>query len=920
MRKRVIIIISSLLYALSGMAQNETKRWYFGRNVGLDFTGGPPVVTTTSSMNTTEGCTSISDASGNLLFYTLGDTVWNANHQMMPNGDSLLGHWSSTQSALIVKKPGSATQYYIFCTGGQAGFLGGYSGLSYSVVDMALQSGLGDVISKNNLLLPNTCEKLTATLHCNGTDAWVMVHEFGTNAFYAYPVTSSGVGAPVVTNIGPIMATGFGNATTLGQMKFSPNGRKLATVTYAFQIPSCLLDFDPSTGILSNPINIPMNGYGVEFSPDGTKLYFAAQQISTTNWGVYQFDLCAPNIPASQVLVSNNPYEDVQSLQLAPDDKIYVARWNSFGPGYNLALACINSPDVQGLACTYVDSAIYLNGRESGFGLPGFVTSFFYHPPQFTSTTVCLYDTTWFTIRCNTDIWDSVRWNFNDPPSGINNTSASVNPGHIFTAPGNYNVQLIVYFECRTDTVYNVVTVNAPPALSLSANDTICTGNSATLTATGNSVSYSWTPSTGLNTTTGSAVTASPTSSITYNVIGTSAAGCMDTASVSVTVVAPPLAAVSGNTTICSGNSATLTGSGGPLFSWSNGATTASITVNPTVTTTYTLTVSNSGCSDTAAFTLTVVSGVNAAIMGTNTICTGSSATLTGSGLGSYSWSTGATTTAINVSPTATTTYTLIVTSGTCADTASFTVTVVPPPSVSISGNSPVCPGSTTTLSASGAASYSWSSGATTQSVNITPTATTTYTVIGSNGVCTDTASITINTLNAPAANAGNDATISIGNYTTLSGSGGGTYNWSPATGLSCTACPNPTASPTATTTYYLTVTDANGCQNTDTVTVYVSLNCNAAEGEIFIPDVFSPNHDGNNDVLYVRGGGMKSIAFSVYDRWGNRVFESSSQDMGWDGTFKGKELDPGVYIYVLTVTCYSDEDFIFKGNITLLR
>src|SRR5688572_6354978 len=138
MKKRVVIFIASLLSAVLMVSQNPTKKWYFGGNVGLDFTGGPPVVLTTSSMRAIEGCTSIADANGNLLFYTLGDTVWNANHVMMPNGDSLLGHNNSTQSSLIVPKPGSATQYYIFTTGAQAGFLGGWTGVAYSLVDMSL--------------------------------------------------------------------------------------------------------------------------------------------------------------------------------------------------------------------------------------------------------------------------------------------------------------------------------------------------------------------------------------------------------------------------------------------------------------------------------------------------------------------------------------------------------------------------------------------------------------------------------------------------------------------------------------------------------------------------------------------------------------------------------------------------------------
>jgi gliding motility-associated-like protein len=658
---------------------------------------------------------------------------------------------------------------------------------------------------------------------------------------------------------------------------------------------------------------------GVEFSPNSTKVYFAAQQINTTNWAVYQYDLCASNVAASQVTISNNPYEDVRSLQLAPDDKIYVARWNGFGPGYDMALALINDPNVAGTGCNYTDSAIYLGGRMSWFGLPGFAASYFYQGPQFTWTSVCAYDPVNFTMACNTDTPDSVRWNFDDPSSGANNTSAVINASHTFSSAGTYNVQAIVYFECRTDTVISVVTLAPPPAVTVTPNDSVCPGNSIVLNA-GGALSYAWSPAASLSSSTGSSVTATPTVTTTYSVIGTDSSGCVDTNTVTITMVAAPTASVAGNSTICSGSSATLTASGGTSYSWSTAATTAVITVSPTTTTTYTVTASNGVCTDTASFTVVVMSNPSASISGNNIICTGGTANLTATGGGTYSWNTGATSGTVSVSPSSTTTYTVVVSLGTCTDTAFYTVNVLPPPTAQVSGADSVCAGSTVVLNASGGISYSWSTGQTTTSIAVIPFSTTTYFVIASNGTCTDTAFFTVNTLAGPAANAGPDATFNIGGSATLTGTGGGTYSWSPSTGLSCTTCPSPVASPTVTTTYILAVTNASGCVDFDTVTVYVTMNCDAAEGDVFIPDAFSPNGDGFNEVLYVRGGGMKTIVFAVYDRWGINVFESTSQAVGWDGTMNGKLLNPGVYVYVLKAECLSGESFTFKGNITLLR
>lgn len=845
MKKRLSLIVTLGWYLIL-FSQNQTNIWTFGKNAGLDFNSGSPVIFTGSSLNNIEGCTSIADNNGNLLFYTYGDTVWNKNHVMMPNGFGLFGHTSSTQSALIVPGPGNPDIYYIFTTGAQAGFIGGYSGIAYSVVDMSLQSGLGDVTVKNTQLLPNACEKLTAVQHCNGTDFWVFGHEFGTNAFYAFPVTASGVGVPVVTNIGPIMSTGFGNANCLGQMKVSQNGRKLANVTYAFQVQSCILDLDPSTGILSNPVNIPMNGYGVEFSPDGTKVYFAAQKITTTNWRIYQYDLCSSNLLASETVISNNPFADVQSLQLGPDDKIYVARWNSFGQ--NPYLAVINNPDVAGVGCNYVDNAINFLPQESTFGLPGFVTSCFYRKPKVSWITSCPYDTARFSIACTTDQVDSVRWNFGDPSTGGNNTSLLLNPGHVFSAPGTYSVQVLIHFECRTDTVTNQVTVSPGASVTVSPDVSICTGDSAILSASGNGT-FQWSPSAGLNITTGPTVVSTPQNTITYMVIATDS-GCVDTGYVTVTVLPAPATTITGNTTLCSGGNTTLTANGASTYVWSTGATTASLVLAPTSTTTYTVTGSN----------------------------------------------------------------------GACTNTATVTVTVNQTPVAGISGDTSVCVGENSILTASGGGTYTWSTGETTSSISVSPTGNTSYSVIVANGACADTAAVNVTAMPSPSANAGADVTISISSSTQLSASGGGSYLWNPSTGLSCTTCPNPVASPTSTTTYYLTVTSPNGCTDVDTVTVFVTSTCDASEGDVFVADAFSPNSDGVNDVLHVKGGGIKTIYFAVYDRWGAKVFETTDQNEGWTGMYKGNELNPGVYVYILKAECYLGEEFLFKGNITLLR
>ena len=164
--------------------------------------------------------------------------------------------------------------------------------------------------------------------------------------------------------------------------------------------------------------------------------------------------------------------------------------------------------------------------------------------------------------------------------------------------------------------------------------------------------------------------------------------------------------------------------------------------------------------------------------------------------------------------------------------------------------------------------------------------------------------------------NAGDDTTIFVGSSVELSGSGGPSYLWSPSTGLSCTTCQNPSASPTETTTYYLSVTDANGCTATDSITIFVEPLVNV----IFVPNVFSPNGDDVNDVLDVQGSGFESLYFAVYDRWGEKVFETTSIDADWDGTFKGKKLNSATFAYYIEVVYVNGEEYEEKGKIALVR
>ena len=147
----------------------------------------------------------------------------------------------------------------------------------------------------------------------------------------------------------------------------------------------------------------------------------------------------------------------------------------------------------------------------------------------------------------------------------------------------------------------------------------------------------------------------------------------------------------------------------------------------------------------------------------------------------------------------------------------------------------------------------------------------------------------------------------------------GYTYSWKPATGLNNPNIANPIATPTSSMTYVVTIKDQFGCTLTDTVRIKVDeVTCD--ESEIFVPNAFTPNGDNVDDVLYVRCNVLKSIYFVVYDRWGEKVFETTKLNEGWDGTFRGRKCDPAVYDYYMKAVCINDKTFIKKGNITLIR
>ena len=500
----LFLVTSSICFS-----QAEASHWYFGNGAGLIFDVNSGTVDSTDAanftINTNEGCSSISDFNGDLLFYTDGRNIWDKTHTVMPNanynsGDGLMGDPSSTSSGLIIPKPGNPNQYYVFTVDephhqnsfaypnqGPADINGnpefsydsggsvpeaddGFNnGLAYSLVDMTLNSGNGDVVSseKNIQLMTydpsdqvqasyKCAEKITAVEHSDGQSYWVVTQFI--DKFYSFRIQASGVNTtPVVTTTTPLISVQGYRRNGIGYIKASPDGNKIAVChrqngnTQGQNSNNSgsvwLYDFDNETGVVSNPINLNPSSepYGIEFSPESSKLYVS------DNDDVIQFDLDVSN-PAATITTVHSGFSFIAALQLGPDGKIYIAN-----TGNSSALDIINSPDEIGVLCDYSQSGIALaSGTNANLGLPPFIQSFFLASIVFENS--CVNQNTQFEIS-TTQPFDSILWDFGD---GIG-TSTDSSPIYSYTTPGTFQVNAEISSGSETNTFSREIIISLNP-------------------------------------------------------------------------------------------------------------------------------------------------------------------------------------------------------------------------------------------------------------------------------------------------------------------------------------------------------------------------------------------------------------------------------------------------------------------------
>lgn len=382
---RFLVFLLGVLLPFGLIGQGETANWYFGEQAGIKFNNdGSLTALLDGRLNTFEGCATISDSFGTLLFYTDGIIVYDRNHNIMQNGTGLYGDPSSTQSAIIVPKPEDPDIYYIF-TVDTSVFEGDPDrGLNYSTVDISFNNGNGAVIEKNIKLLADCSEKIAAVRkNCFDKSIWVitLASENGTdstfNTYHAFEVNTIGVVDTSVKTTFPDLQID----DPRGALKFSPKGTQMASANMFSGLQ--LYDFNSDTGIFSNQRQLPIKGtdqfpYGIEFSSKGQYLYtHSTQSLENEQFLslLVQYDLLSNNIPESQVVLDSKAiYRG--ALQMGSNGKIYRTLAQDYFNGISY-LSVIDNPDNKGIAANYSHSAISLEGRIGTQGLPPFIQSFF---------------------------------------------------------------------------------------------------------------------------------------------------------------------------------------------------------------------------------------------------------------------------------------------------------------------------------------------------------------------------------------------------------------------------------------------------------------------------------------------------------------------------------------------------------------
>ena len=955
MKLPALILYLLCVFCQYANAQKQGNIWYFGDYAGLDFNSGVPIALKNGKMTTYEGCASICNTKGQLLFYTDGVSVWDRRHKLMPNGQgTLYGNSSSSQSGVIVPIIGDTSRYYIFTVDDQAG----PQGVCYSIVNMAKNGGYGDLTSTNNYLYGPSLEKITCVPTSDGTGYWVITHAWKSNTFKTYKATASGVNTtPVLSNVGTVISSTSTNAS-IGYMVASPNGSKIAMAS-SYQVDVELFDFDNSTGIVSNPIalNNVGNQYGIAFSPTGNMLYITNFYSKKSH--ISQYDLRAADILKSEYQIPTDDDYIFGAISLAPNGKLYITR------DQKQFLDVINEPELPGSSCNYVHMAVKLASSTNGrLGLPNFIPAFFFNS-IIKYKANCINDSILF-YREIVGATDSIRWNFGDPLSGAENFSKSDTNKHLYSKTGTYTVTLFSYYNGKKDSTSIKLTISPKPVPYLGKDTSICNGNSFYLQIPAGFDSPKWQDSS----------TANKFLVKTEGKYWVKAKqnNCLRSDTIVVKGKLTLLKSTNLDTTICIGQYFTKDFSQNECtYIWNDGDTTARKTFKKAGL--FTLKVHNN-CFD--AFDTVIVKTRSPLLysLGNDTIlCPGETITLIGPDSATYLWQDGsksptytankqgiyilkatnrcgsvtdslelhyhslpkqlATIDSIVCAPKAIKvdvaqpgckylwqdgfdmpnrnlsvqgTYLVKVYNRCATVTDTIELKVEHPLKFSLGIDTILCTTDTITLHAKDSATYLWQDGSTANRYTVKKTGTYWLTERNLCGQFTD--SVLVQYTPPYISRLPKDTTLCEGDSLMVNAYCiPGKYSWS--NGIQ--------GSKASLKSGANVLTFKNLCQNVkDTIKIGTDSFCNCY---LYAPDIFSPDNNGINESWKPSSCTYyKSYLLQVYDRWGERVFTTNNLNEGWDGKFRGQDAMEGMYIYLIKLVDVHNSNNYKSGRFYLIR
>lgn len=454
--------------------------WYFGEGAGIDFNGdaGPQAVTD-GAILAEEGCATVSDDNGDLLFYTNGETIWNSEHVEMLNGTDLGGSSDASQGVIAVAHGTDPSLYYLFLSEDQNSE---DKAFKLALVDMKLNGGLGDVVLKNRKIYAKNLEKISAVGTENTT---VLTHELGTNNYRSFDVNDQGINSPDYVSQG---ATFLSNETMIGYLKYAAGGDKIA---HAYNSGGAFVDFirtDSLGGYEYAFIDVNFGGsiYGVEFSPSSNFLY-----VTLRNGGTSQLiqvpvnddytitDIANPD----SVTVADLDFE-AGAIQTGPDGRLYIAANNSS------EVYTIGSPDnrflpTEGANLAATVQSFNLAGRTSRLGLPNFVQNLATpeQEPGINVIAACSADQV-ILAGTGTTSFDIFNWTITptDSSTSVYTSNQQNDTLDIQLAPGTYEVVLRITNECGYDNllVENIEIFESPDVSAVISPRTFC-GDTLTL-------------------------------------------------------------------------------------------------------------------------------------------------------------------------------------------------------------------------------------------------------------------------------------------------------------------------------------------------------------------------------------------------------------------------------------------------------